>query len=175
MYIFLSTLPVPPGVFTAYVCQRVNLTVVSVMTATRVSTVTDGRSLQPAGGSAVDEGSVTCQREASQSAIVSQATPDQPVTQVKLKKCVKGIKSGDNSLSYADHLLYAYPSPPCRVQVSGRNGEGAAEAPSSHENMHIHQQDTPYGLPQILPGFSTPWCLLRRHQKQTEKGGFPLH
>lgn len=60
-----------------------------------------------------------------------------------------------------------------RNHVSRRNVERAAEAPPTHENVHIHQQDSPHGLLQILPGFT--WHLLRRHQDQTEEGGFPLH
>lgn len=76
------------------VCQRVSPTAASAAKATRVSTVIDGRSLWPAGGSAVDMGSVECQRVASPSATVSQGTPDLPVTQVKwsLLEKVKGIK-----------------------------------------------------------------------------------
>lgn len=45
----------------------------------------DGRSLQPAGGSAVDTESVGCQSQESPSASVSQGTPDPPVTQVTLR------------------------------------------------------------------------------------------
>lgn len=54
--------------------------VVSVTKATRVSTAIDNRSLQAAGGTTVDEGSVTYQREENLSATVNQTIPDQLVT-----------------------------------------------------------------------------------------------
>lgn len=59
--------------------------------------------------------------------------------------------------------------------MSGRDGEGAAEAPPADENMHLHQQDSPHGLSQIMPVSGTHRCLLRRHQEQKKEGGFPLH
>lgn len=64
-------------------CQRVSPTAASAVKATRVSTVIDGRSLQPAEGSAADTGSVTCPKEDNPSATVSRGTPGQAVTQVK--------------------------------------------------------------------------------------------
>lgn len=59
--------------------------------------------------------------------------------------------------------------------MPGRNGEGANKAPPSPENMHVHQQDSPHGLPEILPGIGAPRRLLRSHQNQAEESGFPLH
>lgn len=65
------------------VYRRVSPTVASVVKATKVNSVTDDRSLQPAGGSAAgDTASVVCQRRESLSAIVNQGTLDHPVTQV---------------------------------------------------------------------------------------------
>lgn len=73
-------------------------------------------------------------------------------------------------------LICASPSPlMSRADVSRRDGEGATQAPPPHENMHVHQQDSPHGLSAVLPGHGAPWRLLRRHQNQEEEGGFPLH
>lgn len=66
------------------VCPRARPTLASAAKATRASTVTDGRSRLPAGGSAADTGSVACQRAASPCVTVSQGTPDPPVTKVSL-------------------------------------------------------------------------------------------
>lgn len=84
MQIVLSCLsPLPLDVFMVCVCRRVSPTCVSALTATRASTVTGARSLQPAGGSAVGTGSVACQRQESRSATVSQATADPHVKLVR--------------------------------------------------------------------------------------------
>lgn len=73
-------------------------------------------------------------------------------------------------------LICVSPSPlMSRADVPRRDGEGATEAPPPHENMHVHQQDSPHGLSAVLPGHGAPWRLLRRHQNQEEEGGFPLH
>lgn len=62
-----------------------------------------------------------------------------------------------------------------RAHMSRGDGEGASEAPPRHENVHVHQQDSPHGLPPVLPGGGTHGRLLRRHQEQEEEGGVPLH
>ena len=62
-----------------------------------------------------------------------------------------------------------------RAHMSGRDGEGASEAPPRDENVHVHQQDSPHGLPPILPGGGARRRLLWRHQEQEEEGGVPLH
>lgn len=62
-----------------------------------------------------------------------------------------------------------------RADMSRWNGEGATEAPPPNENLHVHKQDPPHGLSQVLSGRGATWCLLRHHQEQEEEGGFPLH
>ncbi|MEQ2168855.1 hypothetical protein GOODEAATRI_018994, partial [Goodea atripinnis] len=79
-----------------------------------------------------------------------------------------------NQESWSVTVSRASLDPPV-TQLQGRNVEGAAEAPPSHENVHIHQQDSPHELSEILPGIGAPWCLLRGHEDQEKKGGFPLH
>ena len=71
---------------TACVCRRVSPTAASAAKVTRVSSVIDGRSLQPAGGSAVGTESVACQSQESPSASVSQGTPDLPATPVTWRR-----------------------------------------------------------------------------------------
>lgn len=83
MFSFCSALS--PDVLMASVFPRVSLTVASVMKAIRVSSVTDDRSLQHAGGFAVGVGSVGCQKGESRSVTVSQGSPGLLVTQVTLK------------------------------------------------------------------------------------------
>lgn len=90
-------------------CERVSRTAASAATATTVSTVIDGRSLRPAGGSAADVGSVACQRPVSPSATVSQGTPDLPATQVKwwlLEKVNININININILLRDDKCQY---------------------------------------------------------------------
>lgn len=65
----------------ASVFPRVSLTVASVMKAIRVSSVTDDRSLQRAGGFAVGVGSVGWQKGESRSVTVSRGSPGLLVTQ----------------------------------------------------------------------------------------------
>lgn len=84
---FFLCLLLTADAFMVCVCRRVSPTVASVVMATRVSTAIDGRSLWLAGRSAVDAGSVVCQKGASQSATVSLATRDLPVTRVRRGKC----------------------------------------------------------------------------------------
>lgn len=89
-----TNVPIPsgfPSLLTSFsdvimgcVCPRARPTLASAAKATRASTVTDGRSRLPAGGSAADTGSVACQRVASPCVTVSQGTPDPPVTKVSL-------------------------------------------------------------------------------------------
>lgn len=81
---FPSLLTSFSDVITGCVCPRARPTLASAAKATRASTVTDGRSHLPAGGSAADTGSVACQRAASPCVTVSQGTPDPPVTKVSL-------------------------------------------------------------------------------------------
>lgn len=66
-------------------------------------------------------------------------------------------------------------SPMSRAHLSGRDGEGAAQAPPAAQNVHVHQQDPPHGLSPVVPGNSALRCLLRRQQDQAEEGGFPVH
>lgn len=66
-------------------------------------------------------------------------------------------------------------SPVSRAHMSGRDGEGAAQAPPASQNVHVHQQDPPHGLSPVVPGRSALWCLLRRHQDPAEEGGVPVH
>lgn len=61
-----------------------------------------------------------------------------------------------------------------RGSMSRGDGEGAAEAPPSHENMHVHQQDSPHGLSSIVSDRCAPWCLLWHLQEPEKKGGVPL-
>lgn len=77
---FLSFLA--PDVPTVSVSQTETPTAASAAKATRVSTVSDSRSLRPAGGAAGME-SVAFQRAGRPSVTVSQDTLGPPVTQVK--------------------------------------------------------------------------------------------
>ena len=74
-----------PDVPAVSVSQTETPTVASAAKATRGRTVSDSRSLWPAGGSAAGMESVAFQRVGRPSVTVSQDTPGPPVTQVKAR------------------------------------------------------------------------------------------
>lgn len=112
-------------------CQRETPTVASAAKATRVSTVIGGWSLRPAGGSTAGTGSVASRRAGRPSVTVSQDTPGPPVTQVN-DVCLIGIIKSVKISKHSSRLM-------SRVHVSGRDGQGAAEAPPATQNMYVHQ------------------------------------
>lgn len=158
MFSFCSALS--PDVLMASVFPRVSLTVASVMKAIRVSSVTDDRSLQRAGGFAVGVGSVGWQKGESRSVTVSRGSPGLLATQVTLKDYKKKKrKFAENESILCFKICSFFLTPPtCRNHMSRRNGKRTAEAPPTLKNVHVHQQDSPHGLFQILPGVT--WRLL---------------
>lgn len=62
-----------------------------------------------------------------------------------------------------------------RAGVPGGDGAGADEASPPDEDVHVHQQGPPRGLPPVLPGHGAARRLLWHHQDPEEEGGVPLH